>query len=335
MGKFIRVFLFSLVCFSLAAFAGITAYSKIFDTKPLPIPQDQVDKLDLDGDDPFDKLVLEGKRLNTLVVGVNDNMTDTIMLASFNVETKQVDIISIPRDTYHHRKGYNGAAQKKINAIYSSQGIETLIVNIQEVLGSKIPIHHYAVVKYEGVEKMVDLVGGVKVNIPMNMKYDDPYDKPPLKIRISKGEQVLKGKEAIQFLRYRKPNKGERGGYPDGDIGRIKAQQDFVKSFIKKSIGLKLPNIIKTGVEHIETDIKMSQGVSYASRLAGIDSENINMIMLPGIDKYIKGTSYYIHDEDATRELIRDIYANRYISEEDLEKKLNEEIDKGKQRKDD
>ena len=63
MGRFLKVFLFSLIGFSLAAFLGITAYSKIFDTQALPIPEDQVDKLNLDSENPFDKSILEGKRL--------------------------------------------------------------------------------------------------------------------------------------------------------------------------------------------------------------------------------------------------------------------------------
>lgn len=306
MSRFIRVFLFSLVCFSLAAFLGITAYSKIFDTHPLPIPEDQVDKLNLDSDNPFDKSVLEGKRLNTLLLGVNENMTDTIMLASFNIETKDIDVISIPRDTYHHRDGYNGPAEKKINAIYNTVGIEELIDNVQEVLGEKIPIHHYAIIEYQGVKEMVDLVGGVRVDVPVDMKYEDPYDDPPLKIRLSKGVQVLDGEEAMQLLRFRKNSDGT--GYINGDLGRIETQQEFVKAFAKKAIGLKLPNIIKAGIENVDTDVKMSQGISYASRLVGIESENINMVMIPGEDKYINGTSYYIHDESETKKLLRKIY---------------------------
>lgn len=306
MNRFIKSFMISLICFSLIALVGIFAYSKIFESKSLPIPQGQVDKLDLSNENPFEKSVLEGKRLNTLIVGVNDNMTDTIILSSFNIETKNIDMISIPRDTYHKRKGYNGPAERKINAIYSSQGIKKLIDNVQELLGEKIPIHHYAVVEYEGVEKMVDIVGGVKVDIPIDMEYDDPTSKPPLKIRFKKGEHVLDGDEATDFLRFRKNNDGT--GYINGDLGRIESQQKFIKSFLKKSLGPRVLSVAKTGLSHVETDIKMSQGLGYASRLIGVNSDKVNMVMIPGIDKYIGETSYYIHDEKATKELIEDMY---------------------------
>lgn len=314
MGRFLKTFMVSLICFSIAAFAGITVYSKIFDTKPLPIPEDQVDKLNLDSNDPFERSILEGKRVNTLLLGVNENMTDTIIFCSFNIETKDVDMISIPRDTYYEREGYNGAADKKINAVYSSQGVESLIDGVQDLLGEKIPIHHYAIIDYKGVERMVDLVGGVKIDVPMNMRYYDPTDKPPLNINISKGEQILDGKTAMQYLRFRKNSDGS--GYPEGDLGRIEAQQEFIKAFIKQSIGSKLPSIIKTGIESVKTDVKMSQGVSYASRMVGINGENINTVMIPGEPQYIGQTSYYIHSEEDTRRFMEDLYTKTEVTED-------------------
>lgn len=309
MGRFLKTFMVSLICFSIAAFAGITVYSKIFDTKPLPIPEDQVDKLNLDINDPFERSILEGKRINTLLLGVNENMTDTIIFCSFNIETKDVDMISIPRDTYYERNGYNGAADKKINAVYSSQGVESLIDGVQDLLGEKIPIHHYAIIDYEGVEKMVDLLGGVKIDVPIDMIYDDPTDNPPLRIRISKGEQILDGEDAMGYLRF-------RSGYAEGDLGRVEAQQKFIIAFAKQAIGTKLPNIIKTGIESVKTDVKMSQGMSYASRMVGINSENISMTMIPGEPEYIGGTSYFIHNGEETRKLMEELYNKVEVTED-------------------
>lgn len=306
MGKFIRTFLFSLVFFTIAAVAGFTAYSKIFNSDAIPIPEDQLDKLNLDASDPFERGILESGRINALLLGVNEGMTDTIILCSLDIESKKMDMISIPRDTYYHRIGYNGPADRKINAVYSSQGVKETVHAVQEILGDKIPIHQYGIIDYKGVEKMVDLLGGVEVDVPMNMRYDDPYDKPPLKIRISKGRQVLNGENAMGFLRFRKNNDGS--GYPEGDLGRIKAQQQFVTSFLKKSIGLKLPNIIKTGLNNVETDMTMSEGLSIATKIVGMNSEDITTHMLPGEAEYRGNTSYFFHDEVETEELIKEIY---------------------------
>lgn len=290
MKKFIKVFLFSIIGISLAIVLGIAIYSKAFNKEPQPVPEDQVDNLD------SDDLISKGKRLNTLVLGVNEKMTDTMMLVSFDKETKDVDVISIPRDTYYHRDGFDAPAEKKINAVYSSEGIDKLIKDVQNILGNKIPIHHYAIVEYEGVEEMVDIIGGVKVTIPEGMKGYIPSGVS--------GEQVLNGKQAIEFLRF-------RSGYEDGDLGRVKAQQSFVKAFMKKAIGLKLPNLIKAGIENVDTDITMLEGIPYASKLIGIKSENISTVMIPGKPKYIDEFSYYIYDQEGVKKLIRDIYSNK------------------------
>ncbi|AFS79389.1 cell envelope transcriptional attenuator family protein [Gottschalkia acidurici 9a] len=316
MSRFLRTFLFSLVCFSLFAIGGITAYFKIFDSE-VTIPQDQVDKLDLSDKDPFERAILESKRVNGILLGVNEGMTDTIMFCSLDTENKKMDIISIPRDTFYHRKGYNGAADKKINAAYSSQGIDAVLGGVQNLLGDKVPIHHYGIIDYKGVEKIVDLVGGVEVDVPINMRYDDPYDKPPLRIRISKGRQVLDGKKAMEFLRFRQNN--DKTGYPDMDLGRVKAQQQFMTAFLKKAIGLKLPNIIKTGFKYIETDVNISDGLSYGSKVIGIGSEDMNATTLPGEPRYIGSTSYFIHDPDETEKLIKQLYGVSEVDETQTE----------------
>lgn len=107
---------------------------------------------------------------------------------------------------------------KKINAAYGAEGIIGTANSVSDVLYG-IPINYYAVVDYDSVKTIVDGIGGVPVNVEKAMKYDDPMDKPPLHINIPAGEQVLDGEHAIQYLRYRK-------GYREGDIGRVKAQQE-------------------------------------------------------------------------------------------------------------
>ncbi|AFS79388.1 cell envelope transcriptional attenuator family protein [Gottschalkia acidurici 9a] len=319
MNRFLRTFLFSLVCLSLFAIGGITAYFKIFDAEP-SITQDP----DLSDKDPFERAILESKRVNGILLGVNQGMTDTIMFCSLDTENKKIDVISIPRDTYYHREGYNGAADRKINAIYSSQGVEELIDGVQDIIGEKVPIHHYGIIDYKGVERIVDLVGGVEVDVPINMEYDDPRDKPPLKIRISKGRQKLNGKKAMEFLRFRENNDGT--GYLDGDLGRVKAQQQFMTAFFKKAIGLKLPSIIKTGFKYIETDVSLSDGLSYGSKVIGIDSEDINATTLPGLAEYRTygrtELSYVIHDPEETEKLIKQLYG---VGEVDETNDINKE----------
>ncbi|HOG62562.1 MAG TPA: LCP family protein, partial [Sedimentibacter sp.] len=186
------------------------------------------------------------KRFNILLAGLENQRTDTIIALSYDMESKTADLISLPRDTYLPRNADDNAELKKINAIYSHEGIEGLALRVQELLG--IPIEKYVVIDYEGVIACVDMIGGVEVNVPFHMEYTDPYDDPPLYIDIPEGVQLLNGEQSLKFLRYRK-------GYDNQDLGRIEAQQQFIKSAVKKTLGFQLPAVIKEAYSHIETNI--------------------------------------------------------------------------------
>ena len=90
----------------------------------------------------------DSKRINVLLLGTNEDMTDTIMLASFDTENKLVDVISIPRDSYYERPDYPGPAHQKINAIYKDEGPEGTARAVSKTLGG-MPIHYYAVITDE------------------------------------------------------------------------------------------------------------------------------------------------------------------------------------------
>ena len=80
--------------------------------------------------------------------------------------------------------------------------------------------------------------------VPFPMKYSDPTANPPVNINIKEGKQVLKWQKGPDFLRYRKGNNNKEG-YIDGDLGRIRAQQQFIKSFIDKVLATVLPVVVK------------------------------------------------------------------------------------------
>lgn len=250
----------------------------------------------------------KSKRINFLIMGMEDVRTDTIIFASFCPDSKKFDLINIPRDTYIHRKGYNDATQRKINSVYQDHGIKGLKKTVSYIL-EDLDIHHHILLDYKGVEKLVDELGGVQVNVPFNMKYEDPNSDPPTKIDISKGEQLLKGKDSMDFLRYRKGN--DRGGYAEGDIGRIKAQQDFMTSFIGKSQDNMLL-VIKNGIGHVKTDISLIDSLSYGRKAMGMDKDDFVLHILPGESEFKKVNkrilSYYIYDKKEINEAIKKIY---------------------------
>jgi anionic cell wall polymer biosynthesis LytR-Cps2A-Psr (LCP) family protein len=169
-----------------------------------------------------------------------------------------------------------------------------------------IPIHHYVKVDFKGVEKIVDLMGGVKINVPKDMYYVDPVQN--LYIDIKKGEQVLKGKQALHFLRY-------RSGYIDQDLGRIKAQQDFAKAFIDKltspAMIPKAISLLNTMVEYTKTNLEQEEITAYALDIGKIDTGNIKMYTLPGEGGNVGIVAYFLHDEKKLQETMAEM--NEYI----------------------
>jgi LCP family protein required for cell wall assembly len=266
---------------------------------------EEVRKSQLDPDDPNYDIFANTERLNILLLGVNGNLTDTIMLGSYNMKDQKADIISIPRDTYYERPEAKTAAQKKINAIYGAKGVDGVAAAVQDILGG-IPINYYAVVDFDGVAEIVDVMGGVTVNIPIDMNYDDPYAKPPLHIRFKKGEQRLNGEDAVKFLRFRKTNGG--GGYPDQDIGRTAAQREFMKAAFKQAIGFNLPSVVKTVMENVESDLTIGTAGKLALKAAGLDAADIKGHYLEGESGTRNGASYWFFDEAAAAAMIDGIY---------------------------
>jgi LCP family protein required for cell wall assembly len=239
------------------------------------------------------------KRFNILLAGMENKRTDTLMLISYDMESKATDVISLPRDTYLPRNADDEAELKKINAVYAQEGIEGLTLRVQELL--KIPLEKYMVIDYDAVIACVDMIGGVEVNVPFHMEYTDPYDDPPLYIDIPEGIQLLDGEQSLKFLRYRK-------GYDNQDLGRIGAQQMFIKAAVKKALGFQLPLVIKEAYSHIETNIQISELLNLASDLVGFSTDNIETYILPGMDTPLEGLSFYIPDESGIKNLVYSLY---------------------------
>ncbi len=266
----------------------------------------------VDPESEFFSAFKDANRVNMLVVGINDKLSDTIMLVSWDMDYDRVDVISVPRDTYYERKGYTGLGDKKINAAYASEGIVGTANAVSDVLMG-IPINYYAVVDYEAVENIVDGVGGIPIDVPQNMKYDDPSDDPPLHIDIKAGEQTLDGEHAVQYLRFRK-------GYKNGDIGRVAAQQEFMKSLFKQCLKNGILDSAKLITKNVKSDITVGAISKYVLKAAGLKSDSITTYTMPGEGKYIDELSYYVQDEEATKEMLTEIYQiNTEDSDTDVE----------------
>jgi len=240
-------------------------------------------------------------RVNILLLGHNNKLTDTIMLASFNYDLKHVDIISVPRDTYYERPEFPGAAYQKINSVYETEYEKGIAAAVSEVLGG-VPIHYYMIISDNGVAKIVDSMGGVKFDVPIDMKYDDPEQN--LHINLKAGLQVLDGAHAVQYLRFRK-------GYINADLGRIDAQQAFMKEAFRQSLSKDFPKVIKAVSAQVDSNLDSSLAVRMAGEAVGMSGDSIALWMAPGEPETRNGASYYIADKTAAIEMMRQIYTMR------------------------
>lgn len=246
-----------------------------------------------------------GKRVNVLVIGVANGLADSLMLASFNPRSKDVQIYSIPRDTYYPRKGVSGAANRKINASYGKGKAEGVVKSVEGLTG--VPVHYYVQIDYDAVESIVDAMGGIKVVVPQNMNYDDPAGN--LHIHYEKGEVVKKGEDIVKILRWRKNNKG--GGYAEGDLGRIHMQQEVVKLGMEKVIkGNLVLNFMKLQgpiQENVKTNMTPKQMMFYITKASAVRSENIKLQTLPGGTKNISGLSFFVVNKDKMQDMLKDL----------------------------
>ncbi|MEW8973506.1 MAG: LCP family protein [Tissierellaceae bacterium] len=232
--------------------------------------------------------------------------TDTMMLTSVNFKTGEIKLLSIPRDTRVPIRG----KLDKINHAHAYGGVDLTLKTVQDFLN--IDVDHYVKVDYKAVEKIVDAIGGVNIDVPRRMKYDDRTKGKEFHVNLDKGPQTLNGEKAIQFLRWRKNNDGT--GYPGGDVDRIKAQQMFMEEMVKQTLQpkniLKLPTFIDTYFDYVETNIPLSTILKGAKAAKKIDLENMVTATIPGEGEYINKISYYIYDENEMNDVVMDMFGD-------------------------
>lgn len=199
-------------------------------------------------------------------------LSDSMLLLRFDPRAEKVSVLSIPRDT---RVYIDGHGVRKINHANEYGGPALAASTASELLGG-INIDRYVRVNVQGVEKLIDALGGVTVNVPKDMKYNDFSQH--LYIDLKKGIQHLDGDKAMQFLRYR------YDGY--GDISRVQRQQMLMRSAVEQTLKpatvVKIPKILSVIQSHLDTNLTVRELMAIANFASERDRSNINMMMLPG-----------------------------------------------------
>ncbi|MBQ9697389.1 MAG: LCP family protein [Acidaminococcaceae bacterium] len=240
-------------------------------------------------DDIKDMALLSGKK-NIVVMGCDirkDDVgrSDTLFVVMLDKNNKQASLLSIPRDT---RVKIKDRGWDKINAAFAYGGQDLTRSTVQDFLG--IRLHNYVVVDFQGFKDLVDVIGGVDINVEKRMYYYDPY--ADFEIDLRPGLQHMDGKTAMQYVRYRDE---------EGDIGRIRRQQKFIMALYKqiasKNIIAKMPGLSKQIMSMVKSDLSLKEMVELGKVMHDmLQKDGLKMAMVPGTPKYIDGISYWIPD---------------------------------------
>ena len=238
--------------------------------------------------------------LNILLLGIDQRenepaRADTIILVSLNPEEKEVHLLSIPRDTRAAiaEKG----VVRKINYAHAVGGAELTVKTVEKFLD--IPVHYYVETNFEGFCRMIDILGGVTLNVEQDMYYPDEN------IDLKAGLQKLNGRDALSYVRWRSDGRG--------DIGRIERQQKFFRALADQALTFstiwKVPELLAELDKQVKTDLKVQKMILLANTFRDVKNIKLNTAVVPGQpDDVNYGGSYWIADKQALARILEDIY---------------------------
>lgn len=241
-----------------------------------------------------------------LILGISEDisieLTDTIILAGYNPNSQKAFMVSIPRDTYIGKNKIRANGFDKINSLYQKDYSKTVDA-VEELTGVKID--YYIAIKTKALVEIVDAIGGVEYNVPIDMNYDDVTQD--LHIHLKSGMQHLNGKQAEQLVRFRHNNNGTTypSSYGDNDYGRMKTQREFIKVLANKVISFdnitNIKEIISAVFDNLKTDLTLSKIFAYIPYGVKFDVNNLKAEQLPGESKMINELWFYEPDISKTQ----------------------------------
>ena len=209
-----------------------------------------------------------------VVTGESQNLTDTIMVCAFDPL-------------------YNKSPETLINRINSITGLD---------------FRYYINVDTKGLRELVDAIGGIYYEVPMDMDYDD--DTQDLHIHLKAGYQLLDGNKAEQLVRFRHNNDGTSypASYGDNDLGRMRTQREFLKELLKqmksKHLIINLGKYISIAKNNVETNCDIDKMKHYLPYLIDFNLEDLDSCSLPGEPEKCNGVWLYIPNKAKIKELV-------------------------------
>lgn len=223
--------------------------------------------------------------------------SDTIMVLSVNPEKKTTEIVSIPRDTQADIVGKG--TTEKINHAYAYGGTDMAVKSLEKLLN--VPIDHYATIDMDGMQDMIDTVGGITVTSNATFSYDG--------YQFTEGERSkMDGKEAMAFIRSRK----EDGA--GGDFGRQERQQLVIQGLANKLTSVSSITHFNSLMNHVEDNVKTDLSVGELNKVRSNykdANDNVNRHQLEGQGGIQDdGLYYFVPSENSLNEIETNIKDN-------------------------
>ena len=249
-----------------------------------------------------------------LVAGTDQisNNTDTIMVGSFDTVNGKLNIVSIPRDTLINIQH----EVKKANAAYhyanyykdiegsSYYGIDPVTSMRKELVKSMLgfDVDKYVLVNLKAAEEVVDAIGGVEFDLPIDMNFDSKNQD--LHIHLNKGKQTLNGEQFVQVMRF-------RSSYAGGDLERIEMQHKLLRALADQMLTLgNVPNISKVAqivADNMQTDMNTENIIYFIKEFLKLDKDDIQFLTMPKLNTgSVFGYSYVFTDIDAWLKMVND-----------------------------
>lgn len=283
------------------AAAGVLAYHHWFQEPDLPVGPVQSGAPDSsappgESEDPnFEMDTLEpkvgGERksdkiFTILIFGTDETsgLTDTMMVATYDVTNQKAAVMSLPRDTLINSSARPGIDAKKLNAVfkvygYGEKGAEALKNEVAELVG--FTPDYYVQIDWALVGEMVDAIGGVWFDVPRHMEYYDPFQN--LNIYQEKGYRQIFGDDAMQIVRFRHSNDGSS----ISDLERLEIQHAFLKAVLKQTLQIgnltRIDQIIRLFESRVESDLDVKNMLWFGKEavVGGLQVEDVEFLTMP------------------------------------------------------
>lgn len=233
---------------------------------------------------------LPGKAVNILLLGTDTRpddpgRSDTLLLVRLDPKTKSITMLSFPRDLYVELPGYG---YDKINAAYHYGGAALAVETVGQLTG--LPIHHFMEVDFGGFWHVVNILGGVYY--PVDRRYYNPESSSWKAIDIEPGYQLLKGQDALDFVRFRMDGRG--------DFSRMDRQQTFLKELQRQSgrwnrDWKRVTALLQAVTGEVTSDLDSLQTLLPLASLAlTLDTNKVNMVRVQGGTQMMGDASYVV-----------------------------------------